>query len=101
MEPHQRRILGRVADEIDAYRDGRRSMLGLLNNSWGLFEAAELRDAGERNQFEDLYLALTSADDARQPWMPTGLASDEDVATALAAFEAWARELRDGELEGG
>lgn len=86
LQSHQRRILGRVADEIDSYRDGRRSLVELLNDAWGLFEAAELHEP-ERDQFVDAYYALTAADDANQPWMPVGLGSEEAVAAALDAFE--------------
>ena len=96
MQSHQRRILGRIADEIASYHDGRQSMVALLNNAWGLFEAAELRDPEEHDKFMALYYALSSADDANQPWMPAGLGSDENVREALAPFEAWTTELRDG-----
>lgn len=97
MQPHQRRILGRIADEIESYHAGRRSLIEVLNNAWGLFEAAELRDPDERALFMQLYYALTSADDANQPWMPAGLGSDEGVREALAPFEAWAIAMRDGD----
>ena len=96
MEPHQRRILGRIADQIETYHDGRQSIADLLNNAWGLFEAAEIRDPEERDQFMALYYALSMADDANQLWMPAGLGSDENVREALVPFEVWATELRDG-----
>ena len=40
-------------------------MLELLNNAWGLFEAAELRDSEARDRFMDVYYALSTADDAQ------------------------------------
>ncbi len=95
MQPHQRRILARIADEIDTYRDGRQTMLEFLNNAWALFEAAEVREPAERDRFMFLYYAVSTADDARQPWMPAGLGSDEQVNVALVGFEAWARSIRD------
>jgi hypothetical protein len=95
MQPHQRRILGRIADEIDGYRDGRRTMWQLLNNTWGLFEAAELRDSETRGRFTDLYLALSIQDDAGQPWMPADLGSDEALRAALRDLENWATAIRD------
>jgi hypothetical protein len=70
-------------------------MLKLLNDAWALFEAADVREPMERDQFMDLYYAVSTADDRRQPWMPAGLGSDEDVDVALVAFEAWARSIRD------
>jgi hypothetical protein len=70
-------------------------MLELLNNTWVLLEAAEVREPAERDQFMSLYYAVNIADDARQPWMPAGLGSDEHVNVALVGFEAWARSIRD------
>jgi hypothetical protein len=69
-------------------------MQRLLNNVYGLVEAAELRDDQPRQRFLDLYYALSSADDARQPWMPAGLGSDQDVEVALAKLEAWATAIQ-------
>lgn len=70
-------------------------MLELLNNAWGLFEAAELRDSDARDRFMDVYYALSSADDAHQPWIPAGLGSEEEVQATLRDFEEWARAIRD------
>jgi hypothetical protein len=100
MQKHQRRVIGRVLDEIQSYRDGRQSMLQLLNRCWGLFEAAELRDPDDRDQFLDVYRALSGADDANQPWTPAGLGSDKDVETALVRFEEYARAFRDQGSDG-
>ena len=86
LKSHQRRILGRVIDKIDSYRGGQRSLVELLNDAWGLFEAADLQEP-ERGQFLDAYYAVSLADDANQPWMPAGLGSDAAVAAALDAFE--------------
>ena len=95
MQTHQRRIPGRVADEIEAYRAGRQSLLAVLNRTWGLFEAAEVRLPADRQQFMDVYYALSIGDDTIQPWVPAGLGSDEEVAAALDPLEAWAIALRD------
>lgn len=69
------------------------SLERLLENLWGLFEAAEVREPDLRSAFEDLYLRLTAADDARQSWMPPGLGSDSDVEQALDALYEWAGEF--------
>ena len=95
MQEHQRRIIGQVLDEIQRYRDGSQSMVQMLNRCWGLFEAAELRNPADRDRFLHVYYALSSADDANQPWMPSGLGSDQEVHTALTAFEEYARAIRD------
>ena len=75
-------------------------MLQLLNRCWGLFEAAELRDPDDRDQFVDAYLALSDADDANQPGMPSEFGSDQDVETALVRFEEYARAIRDHGSDG-
>src|SRR5438552_1631163 len=95
MQEHERRIIGRVVDEIDRHRDGSLSMAQMLNRSWGLFEAAELRNVDDRDRFLDVYHALSRVDDAYQPWMPSGLGSDQDVQKAVVAFEKYARAIRD------
>ena len=94
MNEHQRRVIGRVVDEIQLYRDGNQSMLQLLNRCWGLYEAAQLRDS-DRDRFFDAYYFLSDADDANQPWMPSGQGSDEAVQAALAKFEEYGRAVRD------
>lgn len=99
MDDHQRRVIGRVVDEIQRYRDGSQSMTQLLNRCWGLYEAAELRDSRERDRYLDLYYALSGADDANQLWMPSGLGSDQAVEAALADFDEYARSIRDAGLD--
>ena len=95
MNEHERPVIGRVVDEIQRYRDGGQSMIQLLNRCWGLYDAAELRDPGDRDRFLDLYNALSRADDANQPWMPSGLGSDEAVEVALTNLDEYARAVRD------
>jgi hypothetical protein len=95
VEPYQRRIMGRVADEIERYRSGQESLDQVLANAWGLFTAADLRDSSEREEFLRLFYALDTEDDLRQPWMPAGFASDDRLGAALIELEAWAGALRD------
>jgi hypothetical protein len=97
MNEHQRRVLSRVADEIHRYRDGRVSAVSAFNNIWGLFEAAGLPEGATRDQFLELYYAATTADDARQPWMPAGLGTDAEFDAALTRLQQWARAVRDVE----
>jgi hypothetical protein len=99
MQDHERRVVARVADEIQRYRDGGQTMLQLLNRSWGLYEAAELRDPADRDEFLDVYNALTTADDANRPWMPAGLESNQAVEAALRRFEEYARGIQDQESD--
>jgi hypothetical protein len=96
MEPHQRRILGRIADEMAGYRCGRQTLLNALNNTWGLFTAAEIRDTSTVETFKRLYYDLSREGD-RRAWMPEGFVSDGRLDAAARALEAWALDIRDGD----
>jgi hypothetical protein len=100
VEPHQRRILGRIADEIASYRSGRQTIVMALNNTWGLFTAAEVRDMSTAETFMRLYYDLSSEDDLLQPWMHEGYGSQGRLDAKARALEAWALDVRDGELRG-
>jgi hypothetical protein len=93
---HQRRVLGRVADEIAAYRAGSQSLDALLNRVWGLFTAAELPPGEGSDQFIALYDAVSSADDALRlhEIAPSFDASEEALDVALSGLEAWAVAVR-------
>lgn len=89
MNDHGRRIFVEMADLIERSRSGNIGMLKLLNDLWGMFEAAEVREPEVRARFE----ALSAADDARQPWIPPELELDRDVDGALDALYKWLRGL--------
>lgn len=91
MNEHQRRVIGRVADEIAAYRAGSQSLLDCLNRTWALFTAAELPPGDARDRFLDLYHAASSEDDAirLRDLMPSIDASEARLDAALTALEAW------------
>jgi hypothetical protein len=97
VEPHQRRILGRIADEVARYRSGRQTIVTALNNSWGLFAAAEVSDKSTVETFMRLYYDLSQEDDLLQPWMPEGHGSQGRLDAAARALEAWALDVRDGD----
>ena len=100
MEPHQRKILGRVAEEIADYRSERQTLFQALEDIWGLFSAAEVRDTATIDTFMRLYYDLSAEEDLRQPWIPAGLASEARLEAAADALEAWALDVRDGDAEG-
>ena len=100
VEPHQRAILGRIADEVADYRSARQTLLQALGNTWNLFTAAEIHDTATVDTFMRLYYDLDAEDDLRQPGIPAGLASEARLEAAADALEAWALEVRDGGAEG-
>jgi hypothetical protein len=100
LDAHNIRVLGRIADEVDRFRDGRQSMLELLNRSWGLFTAADVRDDAAVREFMSAYYALSAADDANQP-STAGPGSDQPVESALLAFQTWANRMRELAISSG
>ena len=87
---HQARILGRIADEIDTYRNGGRSAERLLNNIAGLIGAAEVQRTVEWARVEELYYAASNADEARNAWMPAEhRTTDADFEAALDDLRSW------------
>ena len=94
MQPHQARILVRIANEIDSYRAGKASAEVLQNNIWGLITAAEVERTPEGKHVTELYYAASNAFDAAQPWMPPeDRASDAEFEVALDDLRAWATSL--------
>jgi hypothetical protein len=93
MEPRQRRILGRIPEQVTAYRSGRQTLVQTLNNIWGLYTAAEIRDDKIIEIFTRHYYDVSHEDDLLQPWMPAGYGSPERLDEAIRALEAWAVEV--------
>lgn len=93
MEPHQVRILARISESIQGWRAGDVGTRDLLNDIWGLISAAELQAGGPRTELEALYYRLSAADDARQPFMPPGIGTDQDVEDAMDELDRWAKSL--------
>jgi hypothetical protein len=87
----QARTLGSIVDLIDAYRGGRSSAVTMFNDMWGLIAAAEVRGTPEGDEVEALYYAASTADDARQAWIPVEQqTTDVDVEEALGKLRTWA-----------
>ena len=95
MHDHQRRTMARVVDQIDEYQAGKLSPTQALNGIWGLYTSAEIEPTPEGQEFLELYLTATTADDARQEAMPEGLGTDADFETSLDALRLWVTRLRE------
>ena len=80
-----------MVEEIDRYRAGQSSATTLLNNLWGLITAAEVDRAAEGEHVRELYVAASSADDARHAAIPLEhRGTDADFEEALDRLRAWA-----------
>jgi hypothetical protein len=86
----RRRFRAAIVDEIDTFRAGRTTAVQMLNRTWAMFDAADFLSEAERDEFMDVYYVATSADDARQPYMPAGIGSDEEFEEAVEQFREWA-----------
>ncbi len=97
MNDHQRRVLGRVADEIAAYRAGSQSILDCLQRVYALYTAAELPAGADQDAFLDRYDAVSAEDDAirLRELVPEVVASPAGLDAALADLERWSLGLRD------
>jgi hypothetical protein len=86
---HQTRVLGRIAEEVDAYRDGGVSRVTALNRIWALFAAAEIRDPSLSRSFKSVYYLASIEDD----WLTAGLITDpgseENFQSALRQIRDW------------
>jgi hypothetical protein len=58
MEPWQAALIGRIVDEIDRFNAERISLPKLVENSRGLFEAADISDNETRMAFELVWVAV-------------------------------------------
>jgi hypothetical protein len=94
MDEHQRRVWGRVADQLDAYDTGELALGQLISNLQGLLGAADIHDQGLIEQFWDHLTPIDGEHELRtEPWAPPGTASDQRLTQALTDFRAWATTL--------
>ena len=83
-------MLAAVAD----VREGVLDLGVMIDNLRGLFVEADSHDASVRSDFEGVWTALWGEHSLRtDPQMPKGLASEENLATCLEAFEAFVRRV--------
>jgi hypothetical protein len=88
---HQARILARIVDEIDRYRDGDMSAHRLLANVAGLIGAAEVERTVEGARVLELYYTAKNTAAARDGWWPDAYRrTDADFEVALDDLRSWA-----------
>ena len=94
MEEWQRRIIGRIADEIDEYQSGRRSLLRLVVNVEGLYQAAEIKDREIGDEFHRLWLAVETERELQTDELLEGTWTDDVLVDAVRKLRAWAVSFR-------
>jgi hypothetical protein len=96
MEPWQAALIGRIVDEIDRFNAGRKSLLKLVEDSRGLFEAADISDNETRMAFELVWVAVDAQAELRtEPWSKPEWISEQALNDALANLRRWATEVSD------
>ena len=89
MDEHQRRVLGSLIDEVDAFRRGELTDARLVANLQGLVAAADIHDEQLLNDFwdrrNDLLLEIAPG------WFDT----DRPIPGGEARFRAWVHEILD------
>jgi hypothetical protein len=81
--------MARIAEEIDAYRDGGVSRVRVLNRIWALYTAAEIRDPSLSKSFEDAYYLASTEDDRLRIALPNDPGSEENFESALRHIHDW------------
>jgi hypothetical protein len=93
VEPWQEEIIGRMVGEIDEFLAGRLSLRRLVDNTRGLFEAADVSDNRIRMEFDaawspvDAQLELRTESWSRPEWI-----SDSDLNATVTNLRNWASE---------
>jgi hypothetical protein len=91
MEPWQAALIGRIVDEIDTFNAGRISLPKLVENSRGLFEAADISDNETRMAFESVWAAVDAQDELRtEAWSRPEWVSDQALNDAVSDLRVWA-----------
>lgn len=92
VDDHQRRLLREMQDQVRQFRRGSLPVDRLAENLRGLFEAADLKSAEVRGDFESLWARVDAESELRtEPWAPVGQASDAALNDALDAVMSWVR----------
>ncbi|HUF58032.1 MAG TPA: hypothetical protein VMR89_00860 [Actinomycetota bacterium] len=99
MEPWQAELIGRIAVAVDDHRAGSLSLRKLVEDSRGLFDAADISDNIIRSEFlvvwapVDGELELRTEDWSRPEWV-----SDECLETVLDDLRNWALQRSTGSV---
>ena len=87
-------MIGRIVGEIDRFATGGISRSKLVENSRGLFEAADISDNETSMAFESAWVAVDAQADLRtEPWRRPEWISEQALNDALSDMRRWATEV--------
>jgi hypothetical protein len=87
-------LIGRIVDEIDRFNAERISLPKLVENSRGLFEAADISDNETRMAFELVWVAVDAQVELRtEAWSRPEWVSEQALNDAICDLRVWASEV--------
>ncbi len=94
MNDLQRDLVRRMRDEVARHRAGELPVEELSSKLRGLFDAADLQERGDRDDFEALWAQVDAEAELRtEAWAPPGLAYDANLAAAVQRLEQWTLDM--------
>jgi hypothetical protein len=91
VEQWQAELIGRIVERVDACRAGQISLARLVEDSRGLFDAADISDNAQRAEFESVWAPVSGELDLRgMDWTAPGWISDDRLGVALDELRSWA-----------
>lgn len=99
MEAWRAELIGRIAVAVDDHKAGRLSLRKLVEDSRGLFDAADISDNDIRFEFESVWAPVSGELELRtEDWSQPEWVSDERLATVLNDLLDWAKERSTGSV---
>ena len=87
-----------MVGEIDEFRAGRLSLARLVENTRGLFSAADVSDRQIREDFEAVWACVDGELELRtESWSRPEWISDSDLDAALTDLRNWASQVSSSE----
>jgi hypothetical protein len=95
VEDWQRKLVGQITDQVDAYRAGSLSVQQLLVNAMGLIDAADLHGpAPDYVEFCDRWLGIQGENELlTRPWSRPEWASNARLDDAVSKLREWAAKV--------
>ncbi len=91
MEQWQADLLAQIAMKVDECREGKLSLTKLVEDSRGMFDAANVSDNTVRGEFEAVWAPVSGELDLRtESWSRPEWVSEDRLEAVLADLREWA-----------